>query len=83
MRDISIFVNNILIIFFQDECWWDCTPIADPLVAGSAIANLECLADCFNSPTTSDDCLVSLIYDVTIGGTCTEATGNPATELNI
>ena len=78
------FVNNILIIFFQDECWWDCTIIADPLLAGTAIANPECLVDCFSSFVNGDpDCLAFLIEDVTTKGTCTEATGNPAAELNI
>ena len=53
-------------------------------MAGQAITDPACLADCFaDSASTADDCFASLIVDVTTDGTCTGATGNPATELNI
>ena len=33
--------------FLQEECWWNCMIISDRLVNGQAIANPECLKDCF------------------------------------
>ena len=64
---------------FQDECWWDCDIITDPLVAGAAIPTFDCLGDCF--PDTGTTCLSSLIKDVTTKGTC-DTGYNPAAELS-
>merc|ERR1712223_2202292 len=32
----------------QDECWWDCMVVSDSTLSGQAVANLECLSDCFS-----------------------------------
>ena len=67
---------------FQEECWWDCTIIANPWVEGQVIANPECLRSCFSdsssdNPNTAATCFASLIEDVTTKGTC-DTGANPA-----
>ena len=52
-------------------------------MAGQAITNPACLRDCFSSSSTDDDCFELLLEDVITKGTCIEATGNPASTLNI
>ena len=79
----------------QDECWWDCAIISDPsleiytLWTAQAIANPECLRDCFSKTTgrwrrqkSSDStCFAKLIEDVTSKGTC-DTGNNPAAKFN-
>ena len=70
----------------QAECWWDCMIISGPSLAGQAIANPECLKDCFSDTSggRSDPdsvCFAKLIEDVTSKGTC-DTGRNPAAGFN-
>ena len=75
----------------QAECWWDCDIRSHQLLdRGQAIADPQCLGDCFSQTngwstgqTRERDtrCLSALIEDVTARGTC-NIEGNPALELD-
>ena len=75
----------------QAECWWDCDIRSHQLLdRGQAIADPQCLGDCFsqtNGRSTGQTrerdtrCLSALIEDVTARGTC-NIEDNPALELD-
>ena len=75
-RQASLNYTNLVIFFFQPECWWDCTILSHPLFSGQAIIDPECLKDCFEQ-SGDTSCLRALIEDVEAKGTC-DIFGNPA-----